>query len=65
MKRLALTQTALNLVAKTPEGRKLLRDKREEAEQKIETESAKFQALIDEAQGLVDRIRIALGEVAA
>jgi hypothetical protein len=65
MKRLALIQPALNLVAKTPEGRALLREKLREAERLIEKESAKFQAMVTEMQGLIDRIRIAPGEVAA
>ena len=65
MKRLALTQPALNLVAKTPEGRALPREKLKEAERLIEKESAKFKALIGDAQIVVDRIRIALGEVSA
>lgn len=64
MKRLALTQPALNLVAKAPEGRALLREKLKEAERLIEKESAKFKALIGDSQGVVDRI-IALGEVSA
>jgi len=65
MKRLALAQPAINLVAKTPEGRALLREQLGEAERLMEKESAKFKAMISEMQGLIDRIRIALGEVAA
>lgn len=65
MKRLALTQPALNLVAKTEEGRTLLREKRREAQAKRDHTQREYDKMMAEVDGLIERIGIALGEVSA
>lgn len=65
MKILLLTQAVLNRVAKTPEGKAELRQKIQEAVAFREKTVREHNRLIGQLDALVNRMRLALGEVLA
>lgn len=65
MKRMALTQVALNQFAKMPNGKAELREKRAEAIKLRDKTVREHDQRIAELDGLIQRIGVALGEVQA
>ena len=65
MKRLGLTQAALNLAAKQPGGKEYLRQKRAEVIAHRDREQREHEQHMAEASAIIERIGIALGEVEA
>lgn len=65
MKALALTQAALNMAATDPKNHPELRQWRDKARALREKQQADHADRMDELDGLIERIGIALGEVQA
>jgi hypothetical protein len=61
----ALSQAALNMVAKTSDGRKLLRTQRDQSQRARDKAVAEHESRMADFDALIRRMGIALGEIDA